>query len=348
MVDGTTSGWFVEFQAAVLRALPRDIARDTALEWIRNGKFLTSVLKRCLTGDSSQKALLEQTRRENRLRARKKEEHQSSEERRRIISEASTLQEAADKLGLTREYVQQLRKAYNLSPFERPKRAISEERRRIISEASTLQEAADKLGLTREAVRRYIKKYDLEHPKDRRVIKITRRREAVREVVATHRKAKNLRDRFHAWIHLDIPKENPMNSCWGWTGQIINGYPRIHYYSQDKKTCVSFSPAKELMTVCRPEITSRMSRAICGTPYCLNPWHREPYDVFIGCALHNITPMRKAKPNPWLPRLQTLPTENMTIREIVVALGFEPTQSNYYRCWKALNRAKLPFLKGKK
>ena len=301
MVDGTTSGWFVEFQAAVLRALPRDIARDTALEWIRNGKFLTSVLKRCLTGDSSQKALLEQTRRENRLRARKKEEHQSSEERRRIISEASTL-----------------------------------------------QEAADKLGLTREGVRYYVKKHDLEHPKDRRDIKIARRREAVREVVATHRKAKNLRDRFHAWIHLDIPKENPMNSCWGWTGQIINGYPRIHYYSQDKKTCVSFSPAKELMTVCRPEITSRMSRAICGTPYCLNPWHREPYDVFIGCALHNITPMRKAKPNPWLPRLQTLPTENMTIREIVVALGFEPTQSNYYRCWKALNRAKLPFLKGKK
>ena len=348
MVDGTTSGWFVEFQAAVLRALPRDIARDTALEWIRNGKFLTSVLKRCLTGDSSQKALLEQTRRENRLRARKKEEHQSSEERRRIISEASTLQEAADKLGLTRGYVQQLRKAYNLSPFERPKHVISEERRRIISEASTLQEAADKLGLTREGVRYYVKKHDLEHPKDRRDIKIARRREAVREVVAARREAKNLRDHFHAWIHLDIPKENPMNSCWGWTGQIINGYPCMHYRSQSKKTSVSSSPAKALMTVCRPEITSKQTWAICGTPYCLNPWHREPYNVLIGCAFHNITPGRKAKSNSLLPRLQTLPTENMTIREIIVALGFEPTQSNYYRCWKALNRTKLPFLKGKK
>lgn len=45
---GTTSqvdGSYVEFQAAILRALPRDIDLDVLLGWMRNGKALARVLK---------------------------------------------------------------------------------------------------------------------------------------------------------------------------------------------------------------------------------------------------------------------------------------------------------------
>jgi len=38
-------GWYVEFQQAVLRALPRDIDQKTADRWRRNGKYLAEVLR---------------------------------------------------------------------------------------------------------------------------------------------------------------------------------------------------------------------------------------------------------------------------------------------------------------
>lgn len=49
---GTAShvdGSYVELQAAVLRALPRDIDRDVALELVRNGERLTAKLRGALT-----------------------------------------------------------------------------------------------------------------------------------------------------------------------------------------------------------------------------------------------------------------------------------------------------------
>ncbi|MEK7067126.1 MAG: hypothetical protein AAB949_01990, partial [Patescibacteria group bacterium] len=49
---GTASqvtGSYVEFQSAVLQALPRDIDPDVALGWTRNGKALARVLKNALT-----------------------------------------------------------------------------------------------------------------------------------------------------------------------------------------------------------------------------------------------------------------------------------------------------------
>ncbi len=50
--DGTTSqvtGNYVEFQAAVLRALPRDIKTDVALGWTKNGESLARILREALT-----------------------------------------------------------------------------------------------------------------------------------------------------------------------------------------------------------------------------------------------------------------------------------------------------------
>lgn len=49
---GTTSqvtGSYLEFQVAVLRALPRNIDPDIVLNWMRNGESLTRVLKDALT-----------------------------------------------------------------------------------------------------------------------------------------------------------------------------------------------------------------------------------------------------------------------------------------------------------
>jgi len=49
---GTASrvtGSYVEFQAAVLRALPRDIDSDVALGWTQNGESLARVLREALT-----------------------------------------------------------------------------------------------------------------------------------------------------------------------------------------------------------------------------------------------------------------------------------------------------------
>lgn len=43
------SGAYVEFQAAVLKALPRDIDPDVALGWTRNGESLARVLKDALS-----------------------------------------------------------------------------------------------------------------------------------------------------------------------------------------------------------------------------------------------------------------------------------------------------------
>jgi hypothetical protein len=48
---GTTPqviGSYVEFQAAVLRALPRDINPDVALGWTQNGESLTRILREAL------------------------------------------------------------------------------------------------------------------------------------------------------------------------------------------------------------------------------------------------------------------------------------------------------------
>ena len=52
---GTASqvtGSYVEFQAAVLRALPRDIDSDVALGWTQNGESLARVLREALTPDN--------------------------------------------------------------------------------------------------------------------------------------------------------------------------------------------------------------------------------------------------------------------------------------------------------
>ncbi len=49
--DGTTSqvtGNYVEFQAAILRALPRDIETNVAHGWTQNGESLTRVLREAL------------------------------------------------------------------------------------------------------------------------------------------------------------------------------------------------------------------------------------------------------------------------------------------------------------
>ena len=49
---GTTSqvtGSYVEFQTAVLRALPRDIDSDVALGWTKNGESLARILREALT-----------------------------------------------------------------------------------------------------------------------------------------------------------------------------------------------------------------------------------------------------------------------------------------------------------
>jgi len=51
---GTASqvtGSYVEFQAAVLRALPRDIDSDVALGWTQNGESLARVLREALMPD---------------------------------------------------------------------------------------------------------------------------------------------------------------------------------------------------------------------------------------------------------------------------------------------------------
>lgn len=53
---GTASqitGSYVEFQSAVLRALPRDIDPDVALGWTQNGEALARVLKNALTPGKS-------------------------------------------------------------------------------------------------------------------------------------------------------------------------------------------------------------------------------------------------------------------------------------------------------
>lgn len=49
--DGTTSqvtGNYVEFQAAILRALPRDIEAEVAHNWTRNGESLARILRETL------------------------------------------------------------------------------------------------------------------------------------------------------------------------------------------------------------------------------------------------------------------------------------------------------------
>jgi len=42
------TGSYVDFQAAVLRALPRDINPDVALNWTQNGKLLARILRKVL------------------------------------------------------------------------------------------------------------------------------------------------------------------------------------------------------------------------------------------------------------------------------------------------------------
>src|SRR3989344_5105193 len=51
---GTTpqiTGIYAEFQAAVIKALPRDIDQDVALGWTKNGKVLACILREALTPD---------------------------------------------------------------------------------------------------------------------------------------------------------------------------------------------------------------------------------------------------------------------------------------------------------
>ena len=51
---GTTpqiTGIYAEFQAAVIKALPRDIDQDVALGWTKNGEALARVLREALTPD---------------------------------------------------------------------------------------------------------------------------------------------------------------------------------------------------------------------------------------------------------------------------------------------------------
>ena len=54
---GTTSqvtGIYAEFQAAVIKALPRDIDQDVALGWTRNGETLARVLREALMPNNTQ------------------------------------------------------------------------------------------------------------------------------------------------------------------------------------------------------------------------------------------------------------------------------------------------------
>lgn len=56
---GTASqvtGSYVEFQAAVLRALPRDINPDVALGWTQNCESLARILREALTPDRNKKS----------------------------------------------------------------------------------------------------------------------------------------------------------------------------------------------------------------------------------------------------------------------------------------------------
>ena len=49
---GTTpqiTGIYAEFQAAVIKALPRDIDQDVALGWTKNGEALARILREALT-----------------------------------------------------------------------------------------------------------------------------------------------------------------------------------------------------------------------------------------------------------------------------------------------------------
>ena len=61
---GTTQeaveGSYVEFQAAVLRALPRDIDADTRLRWTKNGESLTSILRGALMASDSKDERIEE------------------------------------------------------------------------------------------------------------------------------------------------------------------------------------------------------------------------------------------------------------------------------------------------
>ncbi len=51
------SGWYVEFQAAVIRALPRDIDQDVANGWGKNGEALTKNLRKILIPSVERKEL---------------------------------------------------------------------------------------------------------------------------------------------------------------------------------------------------------------------------------------------------------------------------------------------------
>jgi len=53
---GTTpqiTGIYAEFQAAVIKALPRDIDQDVALGWTKNGETLARILREALTPNGS-------------------------------------------------------------------------------------------------------------------------------------------------------------------------------------------------------------------------------------------------------------------------------------------------------
>lgn len=56
MKNGTASvdGAYVELQAAVLRALPKNISRNAALAWARNGQRLTGILSALATEPTEQ------------------------------------------------------------------------------------------------------------------------------------------------------------------------------------------------------------------------------------------------------------------------------------------------------
>ncbi|MEK7179333.1 MAG: hypothetical protein AAB727_03720 [Patescibacteria group bacterium] len=55
---GTTPGYYIEFQTAVLRALPRDIEKDVALGWTQNGESLARILRRALVPNNEAYELL--------------------------------------------------------------------------------------------------------------------------------------------------------------------------------------------------------------------------------------------------------------------------------------------------
>src|SRR3989344_4684510 len=53
---GTTpqvTGIYAEFQAAVIKALPRNVDQDVALGWTKNGKVLARVLRETLVPSST-------------------------------------------------------------------------------------------------------------------------------------------------------------------------------------------------------------------------------------------------------------------------------------------------------